>query len=88
MKRVSRSEALDRASSSGKSTLLKLMANLIALSDGRVLWWQGRLRSAGGRRFPALFLITLAGVALFVFMIALSKLALGQWHESEIGADS
>ena len=38
--------------------------------------------------FAALFLATLAGVALFVFMVALSRLALGQWHESETGADS
>jgi hypothetical protein len=31
--------------------------------------------------------IALAGVALFVFMIALSKRALGQRHEGEIGVD-
>jgi NitT/TauT family transport system permease protein len=40
------------------------------------------------RMFAALFLITLAGVALFATMIGLSKLALGQWHESEIGAET
>jgi hypothetical protein len=39
------------------------------------------------RMFAALLPIALAGVASFVFMIALSKFALGQWHESEIGAD-
>ena len=39
------------------------------------------------RMFAALFLITVAGVGLFVVMMALSRLALGQWHESEIGAD-
>jgi NitT/TauT family transport system permease protein len=39
------------------------------------------------RMFAALFLITLAGVGLFVIMVGLSRLALGQWHESEIGAD-
>jgi NitT/TauT family transport system permease protein len=38
--------------------------------------------------FAALLLITLAGVALFVFMVTLSKLVLEQWHESEIGADT
>jgi hypothetical protein len=38
--------------------------------------------------FSALFLITLAVLALFVFMIAPPKRALGQRHESEIGADS
>jgi hypothetical protein len=38
--------------------------------------------------FAALFPITLAVVAPFVFMIALPKRAPGQWQESEIGADS
>jgi NitT/TauT family transport system permease protein len=37
--------------------------------------------------FAALFLITVAGVGLFVLMVGLSRLTLGQWHESEIGAD-
>ena len=31
--------------------------------------------------------IALAGVAPFVFMIALPKPALGQWHDGEMGAD-
>jgi hypothetical protein len=29
-----------------------------------------------------------AGVALFVVMAGLSRLALGQWHESEMGAET
>jgi NitT/TauT family transport system permease protein len=37
--------------------------------------------------FAALFLITLAGVILFGIMVALSKLALGEWHESEVGPE-
>lgn len=36
------------------------------------------------RLFAALFLITLTGVALFVIMVALARLTLGKWHESEI----
>jgi NitT/TauT family transport system permease protein len=40
------------------------------------------------RMFAALFLITLAGVGLFVIMVGLSRLALGQWHESETGAET
>jgi NitT/TauT family transport system permease protein len=36
------------------------------------------------RLFAALFLITAAGVALFLAMVLLSRLALGSWHESEI----
>ncbi len=36
------------------------------------------------RLFAALFLITLTGVVLFLAMVALSRLALGKWHESEL----
>ena len=36
------------------------------------------------RLFAALFLITVTGVALFLLMVFLSKLALGSWHESEV----
>jgi len=35
------------------------------------------------RMFAALVLITVAGVLLFVLMSALSRWALGGWHESE-----
>jgi NitT/TauT family transport system permease protein len=40
------------------------------------------------RMFAALFLITLAGVILFAAMVALSKVALGAWHESEVGPET
>ena len=40
------------------------------------------------RMFAALFLITLAGIGLFVVMVVLSRLALGHWHESEMGAET
>ena len=36
------------------------------------------------RLFAALVLIAAAGVALFLAVVALSRLALGDWHESEI----
>ena len=36
------------------------------------------------RLFASLLLIALAGVALFVAVVALSRLALGAWHESEV----
>jgi NitT/TauT family transport system permease protein len=39
------------------------------------------------RMFAALLLITLTGVALFAAMSALSRWALGGWHESEAPAD-
>ncbi len=37
------------------------------------------------RLFAALFLIAVAGVALFLVMAGLSRLALRGWHESELG---
>ena len=37
--------------------------------------------------FAALLLISLAGVALFVLMAWLTKLALGSWHASELATD-
>ncbi|HEX4410283.1 MAG TPA: ABC transporter permease [Xanthobacteraceae bacterium] len=36
------------------------------------------------RMFAALFLITLAGITLFLAVVGLSKLALGSWHDSAI----
>jgi NitT/TauT family transport system permease protein len=36
------------------------------------------------RMFAALFLITLAGITLFLVVVGLSKLALGSWHDSAI----
>ena len=38
--------------------------------------------------FAALFLITLTGVVLFAAMVALSQLALSNWHESEAKAET
>ena len=37
------------------------------------------------RLFAALVLITLAGVAFYSVALLLSHLALGHWHESELG---
>jgi NitT/TauT family transport system permease protein len=36
------------------------------------------------RMFAALFLITLAGIALFLIVIGISRMALGSWHDSVI----
>jgi NitT/TauT family transport system permease protein len=36
------------------------------------------------RMFAALFLITLAGIALFLVVIGLSRMALGSWHDSVV----
>ena len=40
------------------------------------------------RLFAALTLIALAGVAMFAATVALSKLALARWHESELPRDA
>ena len=39
------------------------------------------------RLFAALIVLTLTGVALFVAMVWLARLALRRWHESELAAD-
>jgi NitT/TauT family transport system permease protein len=36
------------------------------------------------RMFAALFLITLAGITLFMVVVGMSKLALGSWHDSAV----
>jgi NitT/TauT family transport system permease protein len=40
------------------------------------------------RMFAALFLITLAGIALFLVVVGLSKLALGSWHDSAVARET
>ena len=39
------------------------------------------------RMFAALFLISLAGVGLFVLMAWLTKISLGSWHASELAPE-
>jgi NitT/TauT family transport system permease protein len=79
--------------SSGLALIGAVVGEFVAGTGGRSSGLAYEILQSGfqldiPRMFAALLLITLAGVALFVFMVALSKLALGQWHESEIGADS
>ena len=40
------------------------------------------------RMFAALFLITFAGIALFLITVGLSKLALGSWHDSAVARET
>jgi NitT/TauT family transport system permease protein len=40
------------------------------------------------RLFAALALITLTGIALFLFVSLVSRLVLRRWHESELGGDT
>jgi NitT/TauT family transport system permease protein len=79
--------------SSGLALIGAVVAEFVAGTGGRSSGLAYEILDAGftldiPRMFAALFLITLTGVALFGAMMALSKLALSNWHESEIGAET
>ena len=79
--------------SSGLSLIGAVVAEFVAGTGGRSSGLAYEIMQAGfaldiPRMFAAMLLITLAGVGLFTLMVALSKVALGAWHESEVGADS
>jgi len=79
--------------SSGLALIGAVVAEFVAGTGGRSAGLAYEILQSGfqldiPRMFPALFLITLAGVGLFTVMTGLSKLALGQWHESEVGAEA
>jgi NitT/TauT family transport system permease protein len=79
--------------SSGLALIGAVVAEFVAGTGGRSSGLAYEILQSGfqldiPRMFAALLLITLAGVGLFTVMTVLSKLALGQWHESEVGADT
>jgi NitT/TauT family transport system permease protein len=79
--------------SSGLALIGAVVAEFVAGTGGRGSGLAYEILQSGfqldiPRMFAALFLITMAGVGLFTVMTALSKLALGQWHESEVGAEA
>jgi NitT/TauT family transport system permease protein len=79
--------------SSGLALIGAVVAEFVAGTGGRSSGLAYEIMQAGfaldiPRMFAAMLLITLAGVGLFTLMVALSKLALGAWHESELGAES
>jgi NitT/TauT family transport system permease protein len=79
--------------SSGLALIGAVVAEFVAGTGGRSSGLAYEIMQAGfaldiPRMFAAMLLITLAGVLLFTLMVALSKLALGAWHESELGAES
>jgi NitT/TauT family transport system permease protein len=79
--------------SSGLALIGAVVAEFVAGTGGRSSGLAYEILQAGfaldiPRMFAALFLIAVAGVALFAAMAALSKLALGGWHESEIGREA
>ena len=70
-----------------------VVAEFVAGTSGRSSGLAYEILQAGfaldiPRMFAAMLLITAAGVALFSLMVALSKLALGAWHESEVGVET
>ena len=79
--------------SSGLALIGAVVAEFVAGTGGRSSGLAYEILQAGfaldiPRMFAAMLLITLAGVALFTLMVGLSKLALGGWHESEVGAEA
>jgi NitT/TauT family transport system permease protein len=79
--------------SSGLALIGAVVAEFVAGTGGRSSGLAYEILQAGfqldiPRMFAALFLITLAGVGLFAVMLFLSRLALGDWHESEVAAET
>ena len=75
--------------SSGLSLIGAVVAEFVAGTGGSGAGLAYQILQSGfqlniPRLFAALFLITIAGVLLFLLMVALSRLALGDWHESEL----
>ena len=75
--------------SSGLALIGAVVAEFVAGTGGSGAGLAYQILQAGfrlkiPRMFAALFLITVAGIVLFVAMAGLSRLALSQWHESEI----
>lgn len=74
--------------SSGLSLIGAVVAEFVAGTGGTASGLAYQILQSGfqlniPRLFAALFLITLTGIVLFTAMAALSKWALGGWHESE-----
>jgi NitT/TauT family transport system permease protein len=73
--------------SSGLALIGAVVAEFVAGTGGRGAGLAYEILLAGyqldiPRMFAALFLITLAGIALFSVVVGISKLALGSWHDS------
>jgi len=75
--------------SSGLALIGAVVAEFVAGTGGTSAGLAYQILQAGfsiniPRLFAALLLITVTGVALFLLMVFLSKLALSSWHESEV----
>lgn len=77
--------------STGLALIGAVVAEFVAGTGGTASGLAYQILMAGlqlniPRMFAALTLITLTGIALFVIVTAISRLALRHWHESETGA--
>jgi len=75
--------------SSGLALIGAVVAEFVAGTGGRNTGLAYQILQSGyqldiPRMFAALFLITLAGIALFLVVVGISRLALGSWHDSVI----
>ena len=75
--------------SSGLALIGAVVAEFVAGTGGTSAGLAYQILQAGyqlniPRLFAALLLITVTGVALFLLMVLLSRLAIGNWHESEL----
>jgi NitT/TauT family transport system permease protein len=75
--------------SSGLALIGAVVAEFVAGTGGRNTGLAYEILQSGyqldiPRMFAALFLITLTGIALFLTVLALSRLALGSWHDSVV----
>jgi NitT/TauT family transport system permease protein len=79
--------------SSGLALIGAVVAEFVAGTGGTSAGLAYQILQAGyqiniPRLFAALLLITVTGVLLFLLMVFLSKLALGDWHESEMAPET
>src|SRR5215510_5939062 len=79
--------------SGGLALIGAVVAEFVAGTGGAQSGLAFRILEAGyqlqiPRMFAAVFLISAAGVLIFVLLQGLSRLALGRWHESEIETES
>jgi NitT/TauT family transport system permease protein len=79
--------------SSGLALIGAVVGEFVAGTGGRSSGLAYEILQSGfqldiPRMFAALLLITLAGIVLFIVMAGLSRLVLGEWHESEVGTES
>jgi NitT/TauT family transport system permease protein len=79
--------------SSGLALIGAVVAEFVAGTGGTGSGLAYQILQAGyslniPRLFAALVLITVTGVLLFGLMVLVSRLALGQWHESELAQEA